>query len=107
MEALWLLLRAESRQRWRPMLGLALLLGVVGAVVLTAAAGARRTGTAYPRLLHWANAGQVELAGPRRGPGQARRHPAGRVTRGWPASPGRPSRTFLAQPHVPDPAARS
>ena len=30
-------------------------------MVLTAAAGARRTDTAYPRLLSWANATQVEL----------------------------------------------
>ena len=61
MEALWLTLRAELRQRWRPMLGLAVLLGVIGGVVLTAAAGAQRTDTAYPRLLRAANAGQLLL----------------------------------------------
>ena len=49
MESLWLTLRAELRRRWRPMLGLAVLLGVIGGVVLTAAAGAERTDTAYPR----------------------------------------------------------
>ncbi|HXF22282.1 MAG TPA: hypothetical protein VN597_17605 [Streptosporangiaceae bacterium] len=38
MDALRLTLRAELRRRWRPMLGLALLLGVIGGVVLTAAA---------------------------------------------------------------------
>ena len=61
MSSLWLTLRAELRCRWRPMLGLALLLGVIGGVVLTAAAGAERTDTAYPRLLHWARAAQVAI----------------------------------------------
>jgi ABC-type antimicrobial peptide transport system permease subunit len=55
----WLALRAQLRQRWRAMAGLALLLGLAGGVVLTAAAGAERTATAYPRLLTWANAAQV------------------------------------------------
>jgi FtsX-like permease family len=55
----WLALRAQLRQRWRAMAGLALLLGLAGSVVLAAAAGAWRTGTAYPRLLTWANAAQV------------------------------------------------
>ena len=61
MGALRLTLRAELRRRWRPMLGLALLLGVIGGVVLTAAAGAERTDTAYPRLLRWANAAQADV----------------------------------------------
>ncbi len=43
------------------MASLALLLGLAGGVVLTAAAGAWRTGTAYPRLLSWANAAQVTV----------------------------------------------
>ena len=54
-------LRADLRTRWRALLGLALLLGLVGGVALTAAAGARRTDTAYPRLLAWANAPQVTV----------------------------------------------
>jgi ABC-type antimicrobial peptide transport system permease subunit len=61
MGSTWLALRADLRVRWRAMAGLALLLGLIGGVVLTAAAGARRTDTAYPRLLRWANAAQVEL----------------------------------------------
>ena len=61
MDALRLPLRAELRRRWRAMLGLALLLGVIGGVVLTAAAGAQRTDTAYPRLLRSANAAQLLL----------------------------------------------
>ena len=54
-------LRADLRTRWRALLGLALLLGLVGGVALTAAAGARRTDTAYPRLLAWANAAEVTV----------------------------------------------
>jgi ABC-type antimicrobial peptide transport system permease subunit len=61
MGAVWLSLRAELRLRWRALAGLALLLGLIGGVVLTAAAGARRTDTAYPRLLQWANASQVQV----------------------------------------------
>jgi ABC-type antimicrobial peptide transport system permease subunit len=61
MGTLWLALRADLRQRWRAMLSIALLLGLIGGVVLTAAAGARRTDTAYPRLLTWANATQVQI----------------------------------------------
>ena len=61
MATIWLRLRADLRLRWRPLVGLALLLGLIGGVVLTAAAGARRTDTAYPRLLSWANAAQVDL----------------------------------------------
>ena len=61
MESLWLTLRAELRRRWWPMAGLALLLGLTGGVVLTAAAGAERTVTAYPRLLRQANAAQLLL----------------------------------------------
>jgi ABC-type antimicrobial peptide transport system permease subunit len=61
MGSTWLALRADLRLRWRATLGLVLLLGLIGGVVLTAAAGARRTDTAYPRLLSWANATQVDL----------------------------------------------
>ncbi len=61
MAMVWLWLRADVRRQWRALLGLALLLGLVGGVVLTAAAGARRTDTAYPRLLTWANAAQADV----------------------------------------------
>ena len=43
------------------MLGIVLLIGLVSGVVLVAAAGARRTSTAYPRLLRWASAVQLDL----------------------------------------------
>src|ERR1700722_12077010 len=61
MATVWLELRADLRQRWRALLSLALLPGLIGGVVLPAAAGARRTDTAYPRLLTWANASQVDI----------------------------------------------
>ena len=61
MGSVWLALRAELRARWRPVAALAVLLGVIGGVVLAAAAGARRTDTAYPRLLQWARAAQVDV----------------------------------------------
>ena len=61
MATVWLLLRADLRRRWRALLGLALILGLAGGVVITAAAGARRTETAYPRLLGWANAAQATV----------------------------------------------
>ena len=61
MGSVWLSLRADLRTRWRALAGLALLLGLVGGVVLTAAAGARRSDTAYPRMLQWASAAQVDV----------------------------------------------
>jgi len=74
MGSVWLGLRSDVRLRWRALVGLALLLGLAGATVLTAAAGARRTDTAYPRLLRWAGAAQVLL------------YPTGRVTPGLTAA---------------------
>ena len=72
MGAAWLTLRADLRRRWRPMLGMVLLIGLVSGVVLVAAAGARRTSTAYPRLLRWASAAQLDLV-----PGEPRAEAAG------------------------------
>ena len=43
--------RAELRVRWRSWLGLALAVGVAAGAVLALAAGARRTESAYPRLV--------------------------------------------------------
>jgi putative ABC transport system permease protein len=61
MDTLWLALRSDLRRKWRALVSLALLLGLAGGVVLTAAAGARRTDTAYQRLLDWANAAQLDV----------------------------------------------
>jgi FtsX-like permease family len=54
--AIWLFLRAESRRRWRAWLSLALIVGVFAGGVMTAAAGALRTDSAYARLLDWSRA---------------------------------------------------
>jgi ABC-type antimicrobial peptide transport system permease subunit len=56
-----LVLRAEWRARWVAWLALALVVGVSGGVVLTAAAGAQRTGTAYARLLQASHAADVSV----------------------------------------------
>ncbi|MEX1008514.1 MAG: FtsX-like permease family protein [Acidimicrobiia bacterium] len=50
MGAVWYRFRAELRTRWRSVFALALLVGGATSVVLVAAAGARRTDTAYSRL---------------------------------------------------------
>jgi hypothetical protein len=49
--AVWMRVRAELRARRRATLGLALLLGLMTGAATTAAVGARRTETAYPRFL--------------------------------------------------------
>ena len=52
---------AELRRRWRALVLLTLLCGMVVAVVLAALAGARRTTTAYDRFLAEAGAGHVDV----------------------------------------------
>ena len=59
MAAVWFRFRAELHARWRGLLGLALLVGFAGGVTLAAAAGARRTDTAYPRLVRETRAWDV------------------------------------------------
>jgi len=49
--AIGLRLRAEQRRRWRAWLAVSLLLGVFAGIAFATAAGARRTDTAYKRLL--------------------------------------------------------
>ncbi len=55
VSAVWMRLRSEMRTRWRSWLGLALLVGLTGATAVAAAAGARRTETAYPRFVQAQN----------------------------------------------------
>jgi ABC-type lipoprotein release transport system permease subunit len=57
----WLVLRAEFRARWRTWLMLALIAGIFAGAVQAAAAGARRTDSAYPHLLAWSDAPDVLL----------------------------------------------
>jgi hypothetical protein len=51
--------RAELRARWKSALALALLAGLAGGVTLAAIAGARRTDSAYSRLLVATNAAHI------------------------------------------------
>lgn len=51
MGAVWMRSRAEWRARWRAIVGLALIVGVAGGAATAAAAGARRTATAYERFV--------------------------------------------------------
>jgi len=62
MAVLRLRLRANLRTGWRSWLGRAVLLGVVGGVVLLTAAGARRTDTAYARLLRFSRGADVVVS---------------------------------------------
>jgi ABC-type lipoprotein release transport system permease subunit len=55
--------RAELRARWRTWLGLALLVAVASGTVLTLAAGARRTDSAYGRFLRAHDAYDVLVLG--------------------------------------------
>jgi ABC-type lipoprotein release transport system permease subunit len=55
-------LRAELAARWKALTGVVLLLGLSGGVVLAASAGARRTETAYDRMLAAQNAADVTIA---------------------------------------------
>ncbi len=48
-------LRASFRRSWRPLAGIAVLLGLIGGLSLFALAGARRTQSAYPRFLRSTN----------------------------------------------------
>lgn len=59
MAALRYRLTRDLRRRWRPLLAIALLLGVAGGVALAAAAGARRTASAYDRFLERSNASDI------------------------------------------------
>jgi hypothetical protein len=64
MTAVWERLRVDFRLRWRWWLALAVCIGLAGGVVLGAAAGARRTASAYPRMLVATRSEDVYLAGP-------------------------------------------
>lgn len=56
MTAVMVRLASEVRSRWPSWVGLTLLIGLFGGVVLASAAGARRTDSAFPRLVDDANA---------------------------------------------------
>src|SRR5215475_1605021 len=76
MTAVWLFLRAEARRRWRAWLSLALIVGVFAGGVVTAAAGALRSGSAYARFLGWSRAPDALVAAQPYSPIFARLSPA-------------------------------
>lgn len=59
MRATAVRLRSELRSGWRGWLTLAVLIGLFGGIVLGTVAGARRTATAYPRLLDASGSGHA------------------------------------------------
>src|SRR6516162_4333372 len=52
MAAVWMRFRADLRARWSALLVLTLLVGLAGGAALVAFAGARRTSSAFSRLVH-------------------------------------------------------
>ena len=64
MAAPLMFLLIQLRGRWRGWLALSLLVGLFAGAVDTAAAGAQRTGSAYPRLLAWSNAPDAMVLSP-------------------------------------------
>jgi hypothetical protein len=64
MRALFgIVLRKELRSHWRGWVALVLLVGIGSGVVLAALAGARRTESAYPRLVRKSDAADVAVVG--------------------------------------------
>ena len=61
MTAVWLLARTEVRHRWAALLGLAVIVAVVTAVVLTAVVGARRTATTLDRYRQWSSSSDAGI----------------------------------------------
>ncbi|MDQ1521656.1 MAG: putative transport system permease protein, partial [Actinomycetota bacterium] len=68
MSAMWMRFRADLRRRVWAFVALGVLAGIAGGVVLTAAAGARRTDTALARWVRHSNAADV-LVNPDNTPG--------------------------------------
>jgi hypothetical protein len=62
MRAIWLRVRAGLRQDWREPVVLAVITGLMGAVVLVALAGARRTDTAVSRFLQYSGPTEGQVA---------------------------------------------
>jgi len=59
--AVWMLARVDVRRRWRGVVILVLLVGIVGAIVLSTVAGARRSDTALGRFITYSRASSMEL----------------------------------------------
>src|SRR6266480_2296440 len=73
MTAVWMRAKGELRARLGSILALAVIVGVIGGVVIAAAAGAKRTETAYPRFLAAENALTLVVQVSSKEPATARR----------------------------------
>jgi putative ABC transport system permease protein len=73
--------RVVARRSWRPLVVLALLGGVLGAVALAAVAGAWRTDTAYGRYLRSANVSDAAVNVPGKLPGMPATRPVTLISR--------------------------
>src|SRR5580704_12098885 len=73
--------RAAVRRSWRPLVGLAVLGGVLGAVALAAVAGAWRTDTAYGRYLRAASVSDAFVNVPGELPGMPATRPLTLISR--------------------------
>src|SRR5947208_7791825 len=78
MSAVLMRMHWELRSRFAGLLVLGLIVGVIGGVVIAAAAGARRTDTAYARFLQTTRAVDI-IVTPNRPAAVARRHEIGRL----------------------------
>jgi putative ABC transport system permease protein len=67
MDAVRMVLRTRTRRRRRAWLGLALIAGIAAGATTAAAAGARRSASAYPRLLVWSRGTDISSGGPKDG----------------------------------------
>src|SRR6188474_1213496 len=72
MRSAWMCARSDLARRWRQVLLLALVVAIVGAVVLTATAGARRTRSSFDRLSESTRAYDVLVFFRRMGPSTMR-----------------------------------
>ena len=75
------------RSRWRAWLGLAVLIGLAGGATAEAAAGARRTETAYPRFVQAQNGYQLVVRGFPEASTRSGRSPGSRRCPRWRSGP--------------------
>jgi hypothetical protein len=70
MSAIALVARADLRRRWFATVAVAVLVGVVGAVVLSSLSGARRSNSALRRFNEYSRSGNLEVTPGRASPAQ-------------------------------------
>ena len=70
MQAIAAVARSELRRRWPGTIGVALLVGIVGAIVLSGVAGARRSDSALQRFNAYSRSADIEVTTGAPAPGQ-------------------------------------